>query len=620
MRNMVYSITLLALLAWACLGGGAAAQEQAVLLPPVTVTGGLPEGCAAARPVVVLERRELAQLPARTVAEALRFVPGLSLESRGLAPVQGDLSLRGSTFSQVLVLIDGVRVGDPQTAHHNLDLPLNLEDVERIEVLRGPACARYGADAVAGAVNIVTRRPQASYAWAEGSGGSFATTRGALGAAGRTQAGGVELAGGLSLSREASAGYRFDTDYDVRTLSGSLAVEGGAVGGDLFFGLQDKDFGAFDFYTPGLGFASREETGTRLVIAGLNAAQEGGGLLEARAYFREHEDDYVLDFERPQLFSASHLSRLAGLQLFGQRSAAGGLFSAGLELRAETLESTSLGDHERGVASPFAQYALSLGPVDIDAAARLDLYSRWGPQATPSLGLLCRLAPALAARAQVATAYRVPSYTELFYVSPGNVGNPGLKPERSLSWGAGLVYSPAARPLWASLDYFERRERGIIDWVRDTTSEPWRAVNSGHIEVRGLEAQLDWLLPVGSLRLDYVFVDKSLKRSAPLSKYVLTNPDHQLTAGLWRAESPSLPVAIFAGLTWRSYAAEDYTLLDVSLSKRLGAAAELFAEGHNLLGAAYSEAMVPRPGIWGLGGLRLYLGRPPQVAGAGQLR
>jgi len=602
MLNKVYALAIAFVLGFASAAGAQGTIQEAapVLLPPVTVSCGLPPGCAATRPTVVLERADLAALPAHDLAEALRFLPGVTLESRGPGPVTGDLSLRGSTFSQVLVLIDGVRLADPQTAHHNLDLPLLLEDVERIEVLEGPACARYGADAVAGVINIITRTPRANFARLEGAGGSFATTRAAAAAGGATDS----FAGFLSASREASAGYRFDTDFEVGTLAGKLAAgaEGGP-GGELFFGLQDKDFGAFDFYSPGRGFASREQTGTRLVTAALHSAPRDG-YLEARAYFREHEDDFRLDFQRPSLSGSHHRTRLAGLQLYGQWEGRG-LLSAGLDVRGETIESTSLGDHERGVASPFAEYALGLGPLSVDAAVRLDAYSRFGPQGSPSLGLLWRLGPQLAARAQAATAYRVPSYTELYYRDLANQGSASLKPERSLSWGAGLVATPAALPLEASLDYFERRERGIIDWVRGSTSAPWQAVNSGRVEVRGLEAKLDWGARWGRAIIDYVLAEKDLKSEAAFSKYVLTNPRHQLTASLWRRGLP-LGLDLFGQLTWRSFESQDYTLLDLTLSRRFGPY-ELFAEGHNLFDAHYTEDLVGRPGVWGLGGVRIRL-------------
>ncbi|MFH0809348.1 MAG: TonB-dependent receptor [Pseudomonadota bacterium] len=596
------------MLVWGAATSAAAAEaaESPLRLPTVTVTGTLPPGRVAARPTVVIGREELARMPAQSVTEALRFLPGLSLQSRGLGPVQGDLSFRGSTFSQVLILIDGVRISDPQTAHHNLDIPLSLADVERIEILQGPACARYGADAVAGAVNIITRRPRAACLRAEAAGGSFGTNREALTAGGRL---GSVFSGTVSAAREASDGYRFDTDYEVRTLSGALNWEGRTSTADAFFGLQEKEFGAYDFYSPGMGFASREQTGTRL--AALSWSNEDDGrLLEARASFREHDDDFVLDFRNPALSSSDHRTDVAGVQIFGQRPQGSGLLSAGIELRGETINSNTLGNHQRGVVSPFAEYALALGPLDVDGALRLDIYSRLkSPQASPALALAWRLPGGFfSARAQAATAYRVPSYTELYYLSPANIGDSGLKPERSLNYGAGLLFNRAGWPVEASLDTFERQERDVIDWVRENTSEPWRAVNSGRIRVRGLETQAAWHAPWGGARLDFVILSKKLNPEAAFSKYVLTNPGRQLGVQLWRDETPWLPVALFAALSWRHYSDQEYAVVDLCVSKRYGVC-EVFAEGHNLLDADYSEAMVPAPGIWGLGGLRLYLGR-----------
>ena len=110
---------------------------------------------ARSRVVQVLTEEDLRLLPVRTVAEALRWMTAADLQSR--SPAQADLSFRGSTFEQVLVLVDGVRMSDPQTGHFDLDLAVPLDRVARIEVLEGPASALYGADALGGVVNVVTR-------------------------------------------------------------------------------------------------------------------------------------------------------------------------------------------------------------------------------------------------------------------------------------------------------------------------------------------------------------------------------------------------------------------------------------------------------------------------------
>src|SRR5690606_6496015 len=116
-------------------------------------SAGLP---VAARSVDVIGADAIAATPARTLADVLANALGVDLQPR--SPAQADIALRGATFEQILVLVDGVRMSDAQTGHFDLDLAVPLSEVERIEILRGPATALYGSDAVGGVVNIVTRR------------------------------------------------------------------------------------------------------------------------------------------------------------------------------------------------------------------------------------------------------------------------------------------------------------------------------------------------------------------------------------------------------------------------------------------------------------------------------
>jgi vitamin B12 transporter len=108
--------------------------------------------------VTVLTREDISKLPAHSIAEAIAMAASIDLRPRAPFGLQTDISIRGSAFSQVLVLVDGVRINDSQTAHHNSDFPVQLQDVERIEVLRGPGSSIYGADAFGGIINLITRR------------------------------------------------------------------------------------------------------------------------------------------------------------------------------------------------------------------------------------------------------------------------------------------------------------------------------------------------------------------------------------------------------------------------------------------------------------------------------
>ena len=113
------------------------------------------------RALTILTRDEIVQLPVRTVADVLRLVPSVDVRTRGERGVQSDFAIRGANFGQTLVLVDGVRLNDVQTGHHNGDIPVSLDAIERIEVLRAPGSSLFAADAFGGTINVITRRDAA---------------------------------------------------------------------------------------------------------------------------------------------------------------------------------------------------------------------------------------------------------------------------------------------------------------------------------------------------------------------------------------------------------------------------------------------------------------------------
>src|SRR6188768_4523450 len=122
---------------------------------------------AAARPVelgsvtrtmTVITRQQIEALPVHSIADVLRLASSIDVRARGERGVQTDFSARGAGFGQMLVLVDGVRINDTQSGHHNGDIPVPLQSVERIEVLYGPGSSLFGADAFGGTVNVITRR------------------------------------------------------------------------------------------------------------------------------------------------------------------------------------------------------------------------------------------------------------------------------------------------------------------------------------------------------------------------------------------------------------------------------------------------------------------------------
>ena len=113
----------------------------------------------SARSLEIITKNEIKYLPVDNINELLQYIGGVDIRRRGPNGVQADLSFRGSTFEQVLVLINGVKVIDPQTGHHVMNLPIDLDIIERIEIVKGPASTLYGSEAVGGLINIITKKP-----------------------------------------------------------------------------------------------------------------------------------------------------------------------------------------------------------------------------------------------------------------------------------------------------------------------------------------------------------------------------------------------------------------------------------------------------------------------------
>jgi vitamin B12 transporter len=470
---------------------GAVAQEP---FPIDTVRVEVGSRVSAAMPVQtrgveVITREALARLPARTVAEALETALGVDVMSR--SPAQADLAIRGSSFEQVLVLVDGVRMSDPQSGHFDMNLALPLEQVERIEVLRGPASALYGSDAVGGVVNVVTRRGSASTVSGRAETGSFGTTVFAGAAALAGAAGWLDV----GLEQQRSDGHRDGTDYRLSQLrfAGGFPTGGRSVRAEL--GLAQRDFGAAEFYA---AFPSYEETRTTVATLSWHAAPQARSGIDARASFRRHGDEFILFRDRPAVYRNVHTSQQWGGEVTARTEAGRGLrLAGGVEAYRDELESVghrngnsaaALGERSAWRNAAFGEAALLRGPLALNAGLRADRHEEHGDFLAPSAAAAWWASPTLKLRTSLGRAFRAPTWTERFYSDPGNVGSPDLEPERSWSADLGLDYTPAPG-VTLGLTGWHRRAEHLIDWARPTgSSEPWRTRNVGDATFDGLEA------------------------------------------------------------------------------------------------------------------------------------
>ncbi len=442
-----------------------------------------PSGVASsARAFQVLTAGQIRALPVRSVSEALSHAFGVDLMPRSTA--QADVGIRGSTFEQVVVLVDGVRMSDPQTGHFHLNLALPLEQVERIEILRGPASAVHGANAVGGVINIVTRDGGPGLS-GRAETGSFGTV--GLGASVLTRIVGVRVDAGGDLHR--TDGHREGVDAEV--LQGRLGLRAPlgrqTLRADL--GMAARDFGADGFYGD---FPSYEETRTATGSLALDATL-GPIRIAPRLSFRRHDDDFILLRDDPSFYRNLHTSRQTGAEVVIRSTGAGAVGATiGAEAFRDALESTNLGDPVERRAALFGELAAGrTGSATGSVGLRGDWHEAYGTFWTPSLAAAWWPSPGIRLRGSAGRAFRAPTWTERFYEDPANLGDPDLSPERSrtVEGGADLQLG---RGVTGAIGGFVRTSTDLIDWARsaDAPDDRWRTRNVGRATFRGIETEL----------------------------------------------------------------------------------------------------------------------------------
>lgn len=540
------------------------------------------------RTVTVLTREEIADLPVHSVPDILAHALSADVGSRAPFGMQADLRLRGSSFSQVLVLVDGVRLNDSQTGHHNTDIPVPMDEIERIEVLLGPGSSIYGADAFGGTVNIITRgfRPGA------GAGvrlGMHGLAEGSLSAGFEKGA----LRQSFSVTAGRSSGFRPDRDSRGVTLSARSRIGNSTT---LAVSHADREFGADGFYGPA---PSREWTSQTLVSVSRSREAAAGIRVDVRGWYRTHGDRFLYDVRSPGLFESRHRTHAAGASARARVSLAdAAALTLGGEAGADWIASGTLGDHSFSKTSLFAELEWSaLKRAAVYPGLRFDHYSNFGSAVSPSLSGSLWATPRIRLRSSIGRAFRIPTFTELHYRDPNHEASPRLGPERAWSAELGADFIPAADWL-GSLTLFSRRETGVIDWIRSAPEEKWRTANIRSLRTEGIEIGLRHALgPRAGLETRYSLIASDAGSVDYVSKYVLDYARHAWVTAL---HFP-LPLGLRSRQSLRYKRRADgrgYWILDGALEKAFPRFT-LAVEGTNLLDSGYQEIRgVDMPGRW----------------------
>lgn len=568
--------------------------------------------------VVVLDREDIRRLPVRSVPELLKWVPGVDVQQRGVEGIQADISLRGADYNGTLILVDGEPVNDPQTNHHSANLDVPLDAVERVEVLYGSASSLYGSGAVGGTINIVTRGASLARARAQIE-GRYAHGSNSL------DSGGVRLGGRFSdrfsmaadWGRSESRGFQDGTEFDSTTLrlTSRLDLEPGPL--TLSLGYAGRRFGAYGFY--GTRFPYQQET-TRARTGRLGGELTfGAWTISPSVAARDHHDDFVLDRNRPEFYENLHDTLVWTERVTARRTVFGGVLVAGLEASQEEIESSNLGDHDRQRQAVFFEFDRALSTrTQARLGLRWDSFSDYDSRLSPQFSIAHSLGGGFRLRASAGTAFRIPTFTELYYRDPGTQGNEELSAEKSWTVEAGGRFEKGK--LFVDLAVFYRESQDLIDYVRFEPGGTFYARNIRNAEFTGIELSVGSTFsssaPFRVTRISahgtYLFFDLAdLAREAGGAvegRYVLDPLEYKFDLAV--AGFFPLEVSFLARTTYfeRPSSGSPGPLFDARIARQLleGQIIELFVEGRNLSDRTYEERPgVPLPGRTFSGGFHI---------------
>ena len=626
--------------------------NKQVMLEEVNVTGTRAPLTVSqqARMVTVLSREDIKAAPVQSVNDLLKYAVGVDVRQKGALGALTDVSIRGGNSEQITVLLNGINICDAQTAHNTFDFPVDISEIERIEVLEGPAGRVYGTSSLLGAINIVTKTPPSSSLSARVEGGSYGYL--AAGACANIAQG--RWNNQLSGSFTRSDGYlrnkanKLNADYKTSKAFYQGNYNDSQIAVRWHAGMSVKDFGANTFYAAKYDDQFEHTFKTFTALQAEN--KQGKFHIRPSIYWNRSMDRFELFRGAPQKYAYNyHRTDVYGVNLNAYFDWSLGRTAFGAELRHEELVSTNLGEklerphHIHGTDRDYAnginrtnlqfvlehniilsRFTLSAGVIAVKNS-QADMNMR----VYPGIDASYRMGNAWKVYASYNTSLRMPSFTELFYSVGGHKADKHLKPEELSALEAGLKYN--AHGISGKTSIFYNHQKNLIDWISDGTldangSPLWKSVNFGRINVVGVEASLSFdcrtLMPsqrfLKQFSLAYCYLNQNEKEHKGItSKYVLEYVKNKMVANLqlnlWRNLDLGLNYRLlhrmggYIDTNNQRHNYATYGILDTRLSWNTGKWTA-FAAANNLLNRTYVDyGNVPQPGTWITAGISIQM-------------
>ena len=626
--------------------------SQAVKLSEVVVTGSRAPLTVSqqSRMVTVLSREDIEAAPVQSVNDLLKLAIGVDVRQKGPLGAGTDVGIRGGTSEQVAILLNGINICDAQTAHNVFDIPVDLSEIERIEVLEGPAARVYGTSSLLGAINIVTKAAARTSLTARMESGSY----GYLSTGLRGNVARDNWNNQLSLSAIRSDGYSRskagNLNADYRTLKSFYqgTYQDAWVDVKWHAGMSMKDFGANTFY--GVKCDNQFEHTFKTFTAIQAESKQGKFHLRPSVYWNRGMDRFELFRGEPNKYPFNyHRTDVYGVNINAYFDWVGGRTAFGAELRHEDLMSTVLGNkldnpesihgvnrmYTNGLQRTNTQFVLEhnvlLDRFTLSAGliAVKNSQANMNMRVYPGVDMSYRVGDAFKLYASYNTSLRMPSMTELFYSVGGHKPNPHLQPEELSAIEAGVKLHNAYVSAQAAVYYNHYKNQ--IDWIQDGTRDEknelvWKSVNFGVINSLGAESSFDFnflrILPsqrfLKRVSLGYSFINQDHKEEKGIvSRYVLEYLKHKFVADAQMHLTGKLDLGLscryldrmgsYTDRVGAAHSYKPYSVVDARLSWN-ESNWKAYLNANNVLNKTYMDAgNVPQPGLWVMAGVAFTL-------------
>lgn len=623
-------------------------------LEAVSVTGSrVPASLGqSARMVTVLDSVSIASMPVKTINDVLKYMAGADVRQRGAFGMQTDISLRGGTHDQIAVLLNGINISDPHTGHNAADFPVDMNEIDRIEIIEGPAARVYGTSSLVGAINIVTKAGPENSLSLRTEGGSF----GFFNAGARVSLSSSKLYNQISASFSRSDGYSRNKEGGLNSdfKAAKAFYQGEFQGKDVLMkwqaGLSGKGFGSNTFYSA--KFDNQFEK-TLKTFTAFQAETKGFFRFKPAVYWNRSQDSFeLIRGDASKIPFNHHLTNVFGLNLGGFFETMLGKTAIGAEMRVEDIISTNLGEalsspisggsdivYKKGLNrtslsyyiehnAVFRNFTFSAGLAAVGNTGKLDNFRLY-----PGVDMSYRFLDNWKLYASYNTSYRLPTFTELYYSVGGHKADKNLREERMQAAEAGLKYMRRGVRVIASLYYHLGSD--MIDWIKDLSlgeAAQWTSVNHTRLNTFGQEVSLRFDLPsllgredffLRNINLSYSHIKQDKQAGHNIqSRYAMeylrnkfvAQTDFRIFKNLFMNISYSFNDRVGGYELFKDGKSTDtkvdyvpYSLLDAGLSWS-ASSYRIYLEANNILNKTYFDhGNVPQPGLWIRAGVALDL-------------